>query len=192
MNKAIILTGVATIFISGIVSVNVAKADHSNTSRYQNSPQHNRHYSRHDGHYDSLTRRERRRHNQHHYGNSHHGGRAHNNHYYGGSISFSSGRRHGRHRSDNLALGVGLGMLTYHIVNQQPRHRHTHAAPPPHSQPIVYVERRPTQTACLQTREYQTTVIIGGVERDAYGTACLQPDGSWKQGPATVEPIYNR
>jgi surface antigen len=29
-------------------------------------------------------------------------------------------------------------------------------------------------------REYQQTVVIGGREEDAYGTACRQPDGSWK------------
>ena len=29
-------------------------------------------------------------------------------------------------------------------------------------------------------REYQQTVIIGGEEHQAYGTACRQPDGSWK------------
>lgn len=29
-------------------------------------------------------------------------------------------------------------------------------------------------------REYQQTVTIGGQEHQAYGTACRQPDGSWK------------
>lgn len=29
-------------------------------------------------------------------------------------------------------------------------------------------------------REYQQTVIIGGEEHQAYGTACRQPDGSWE------------
>ncbi len=29
-------------------------------------------------------------------------------------------------------------------------------------------------------REYQTTVILDGKEQSAYGTACQQPDGSWK------------
>ncbi len=29
-------------------------------------------------------------------------------------------------------------------------------------------------------REYQTTVIIGGKKRSAYGKACRKPDGSWK------------
>lgn len=37
--------------------------------------------------------------------------------------------------------------------------------------------------SCLQEREYQTTVVVGGREVDAYGTACLQPDGSWKRSP---------
>lgn len=29
-------------------------------------------------------------------------------------------------------------------------------------------------------REYQTKIVVGGKVRDAYGTACRQPDGSWK------------
>ena len=29
-------------------------------------------------------------------------------------------------------------------------------------------------------REYQQTVVIGGQQQQAYGTACRQPDGSWK------------
>lgn len=29
-------------------------------------------------------------------------------------------------------------------------------------------------------REYQTTVNVGGQSQSAYGTACRQPDGSWK------------
>jgi len=29
-------------------------------------------------------------------------------------------------------------------------------------------------------REYQTTVTVGGEYQQAYGTACRQPDGSWK------------
>jgi hypothetical protein len=33
-------------------------------------------------------------------------------------------------------------------------------------------------------REYQQRVTIGGVARETYGTACMQPDGSWKM----VEP----
>ncbi len=29
-------------------------------------------------------------------------------------------------------------------------------------------------------REYQQTIVIGGKEHQGYGTACRQPDGSWK------------
>lgn len=29
-------------------------------------------------------------------------------------------------------------------------------------------------------REYQTEVMVGGQPQNAYGTACRQPDGSWK------------
>ena len=29
-------------------------------------------------------------------------------------------------------------------------------------------------------REYQQTIIIGGKEQEGHGTACRQPDGSWK------------
>ena len=39
---------------------------------------------------------------------------------------------------------------------------------------------------CLQEREYQTTVVVGGKNVPAYGTACLQPDGSWKREPAQL------
>lgn len=37
------------------------------------------------------------------------------------------------------------------------------------------------QTASGQyCREYQQTVTIGGKTQNAYGTACRQPDGTWK------------
>ena len=29
-------------------------------------------------------------------------------------------------------------------------------------------------------REFQQTVTVGGRTEEAYGTACRQPDGSWK------------
>ena len=40
---------------------------------------------------------------------------------------------------------------------------------------------RTFQTASGQPcREYQQTVTIGGKTEEAYGTACRQPDGTWK------------
>jgi surface antigen len=40
--------------------------------------------------------------------------------------------------------------------------------------------RQGTDQAGNQCREYQSTVTIGGKTEQAYGTACRQPDGSWK------------
>lgn len=37
-----------------------------------------------------------------------------------------------------------------------------------------------TDTTGQYCREYQQTVTIAGKEETAYGTACRQPDGSWK------------
>jgi surface antigen len=42
--------------------------------------------------------------------------------------------------------------------------------------PVRTYERSPG----LYCREYQTKAIIGGRIRQAYGTACRQPDGAWK------------
>ncbi len=42
----------------------------------------------------------------------------------------------------------------------------------------------PTETyqtsAGKYCREYQQTILVGGEQEVAYGTACRQPDGSWK------------
>lgn len=40
--------------------------------------------------------------------------------------------------------------------------------------------RQGTDSAGNQCREYQSTVTVGGKTEQAYGTACRQPDGSWK------------
>ncbi|NQV19795.1 MAG: hypothetical protein HQ511_00105, partial [Rhodospirillales bacterium] len=54
----------------------------------------------------------------------------------------------------------------------------------------VQTSSRSRSQSCLQEREYQTTVIVGGNEVNAYGTACLQPDGSWLRGPAKLPPQF--
>ena len=40
-------------------------------------------------------------------------------------------------------------------------------------------------------REYQQTVIVGGEQQQAYGTACRQPDGSW-QIVSSAEPAQTQ
>lgn len=44
----------------------------------------------------------------------------------------------------------------------------------------VTVVRQGTNGSGKQCREFQQTVVIGGKSESAYGTACLQDDGSWK------------
>lgn len=37
-----------------------------------------------------------------------------------------------------------------------------------------------TAQAPATCREFQQTITVGGTPQEAYGTTCLQPDGSWK------------
>lgn len=37
-------------------------------------------------------------------------------------------------------------------------------------------------------REYQTTIVVGGRQEQAYGTACRQPDGTWRMSEVHAEP----
>ncbi|HLF59510.1 MAG TPA: RT0821/Lpp0805 family surface protein [Alphaproteobacteria bacterium] len=48
-----------------------------------------------------------------------------------------------------------------------------------HSGTVTTV-RDGTDQAGAYCREYQQTVVVGGQSQQAYGTACRQPDGSWK------------
>jgi hypothetical protein len=118
-------------------------------------------------------------------------------------------RRHHHHDRSSVRLGINLGYwwgypYVYRPYNYPPYryygyydpyyYRPYRSAPYPapsyryyeYSPPPTRSEQRPY--SCLQEREYQTTVIVGGREVQAYGTACLQPDGSWLRGPATVVP----
>jgi surface antigen len=48
------------------------------------------------------------------------------------------------------------------------------------SQGTIVPVREGRSSDGLACREYQQTVTIGGKKTQAYGTACKQPDGSWK------------
>lgn len=67
--------------------------------------------------------------------------------------------------------------------------------PPPviYAQPsprVVFTEPAPVQATPISPpytdgygrycREYQSTLSVGGASQRGYGTACLQPDGSWR------------
>lgn len=109
----------------------------------------------------------------------------------------SYGRHYKKHDDDDeekLLIGLLVGGLVGYVVgNQQPAHDYGSSAYPPagiQPQSEVYAAPQynyaPGGTRCLQQREYQSKVIVGGKPVDAYGTACLQPDGSWHRGPAQL------
>ena len=95
-------------------------------------------------------------------------------------------RRHNSDDDENLIYGLLVGGLFGYVIGnaQQDNHPAQQYVPATPPQP-VYQYSEPAST-CLQEREYQMKVIVGGKEAQAYGTACLQPDGSWYRGPAKV------
>ena len=86
-----------------------------------------------------------------------------------------------------LALGVlggvalGAAIAGPHYYEPYPYYAPVYVAPPVYVQPYpgpapVYVSPAP-QPYC---RGYTSTIIVNGQYQQSYGTACLQPDGSWQ------------
>jgi hypothetical protein len=100
---------------------------------------------------------------------------------------------HNNHNHDNDKLWFGLlggGILGYGLssylhdnATDQGTSPQVTSAPPP---PPQYATTAPANS-CLQQREYSTKIMVGGKPVEGYGTACLQPDGSWRYGPAQPE-----
>lgn len=134
----------------------------------RHSKQHRRHWKKHRKH-----ARERYRHHRRH---DHY---AYNNYYQDDDDD---------HEKLLIGLVVG-GILGYALNESADRDEPDYYSRNSYSQnnhSTVQTYRHNDGT-CLQEREYQTTVIVGGREVDAYGTACLQPDGSWKRSPARLD-----
>lgn len=91
--------------------------------------------------------------------------------YIGGEIgkSLDQADRAAMQASTQQALEYGPSGESHSWINPDSGHSGTVTPEPAY-------EREPGQ----HCREYQQTVIIGGEEQQAYGTACRQPDGSWK------------
>jgi len=99
---------------------------------------------------------------------------------------------HNNHNHDNDKLWIGLlgggilgyGLGVYQNSNsaEQDNYPQATSTPPPPA-PDVYASTAPV-SPCLQEREYRTKIMVGGREVEGYGTACLQPDGSWRYGAA--------
>lgn len=51
---------------------------------------------------------------------------------------------------------------------------------------------QPVHAQVLPCREFNTTVTIGGVRQPAWGTTCLQPDGTWQLvAPVQQQTMYD-
>jgi len=95
----------------------------------------------------------------------------------GGVVSIGYGT--GGHHS---SWGVGLSFPLY----SGPRYT---TQPAPVVLPAAQATQRQREDNCLQVREYQTEIVVGGRTVPAYGEACLQPDGSWREisGPFAAD-----
>jgi hypothetical protein len=90
-------------------------------------------------------------------------------------------------------VGIGIGIPLYYpppVIYAPPP---AYYAPPP---PVVYAPPAPAYYAPpapayysppaaapasgQQCREYQSTAVIDGQPQPTVGTACLQPDGTWR------------
>ena len=81
-------------------------------------------------------------------------------------------------------LGYGLNAYQQSNTANQGYYPQSNSVPPP-PPPALYANTSPVNP-CLQEREYRTKIMVGGKQVDGYGTACLQPDGSWRYG--TTQP----
>ena len=90
-----------------------------------------------------------------------------------------------------VSLGIGLNFGGYYPA-YRPYYRPYYPPPVVYAPPPAYYPPPPPRVVYApppgpaygpaqggQCREFQTTVIVGGQPQPAYGTACLQPDGSW-------------
>ena len=109
-------------------------------------------------------------------------------HYYNGGHKYPYNRGYGSYyykydddSDEKLLIGLLVGGLVGYAINgaQSDNSYEYDSYPLP---PTL----QGSAATCLQEREYQMKVIVGGREADAYGTACLQPDGSWSRGPAQL------
>ena len=113
------------------------------------------------------------------HGGYRHGGYHYGGYYYGGDYA--------------LALISGMvigGMLSHFASTQRPQTvivKDSNTTVVPNARQVV----RKEFSACVMTREYTTVISIDGKERDAYGTRCMKPDGSWVLGAPKLVPEFN-
>lgn len=97
-----------------------------------------------------------------------HGPRHHRHHHH-------HGYRH--HHGPRYHYGYHYAPPVYYAPFPPPRVVYVPAPPALAAVPTSPVYQAPNGQYC---REYQSTVSVGGQPHPSYGTACLQPDGSWR------------
>jgi hypothetical protein len=121
------------------------------------------------------------------------GYRPHHRPYYRGPYYWGNAYKIDADPYKYLAItAIALKLLDNLDAHQQRRHESAMAAATiaPLGEPIVWQDGNASGSVTtvrigqsysgLQCREFQHAVTIGGRTQQAYGTSCLQPDGSWK------------
>jgi hypothetical protein len=166
-----------------------AYADGERGGDWKHGGKGNREYS--SGHYSARYNNHYNNHYSGGYKGSYKGGGYYYPPYYGCK---NCGGSNSHHNNNNDKLWIGLlggGILGYTLGNVLQNHADDQGYyPPPAPAPQRTVTRYETSYAgnsCLQEREYRSKIMVGGKQVEGYGTACLQPDGSWRYGPAQPE-----
>ncbi len=133
-----------------------------------------------------------------HYNNNYHGYYKGNGYYYpqyAPCYSCGGNNHHNNNNNNNDKLWIGLlggGILGYTLGNvlQNNANEQGYYPQPVSTPPRTVTRYEPSyaDNTCLQEREYRSKIMVGGKQVEGYGTACLQPDGSWRYGPAQAEP----
>ena len=89
---------------------------------------------------------------------------------------------HGVHHGHGLHFGFGFAFSPYPYPYGYPYYAPVYVAPAQPSPTVVYRQRaqiipREKSAYC---REYTKKIVVDEKEARAYGTACLQDDGSWR------------
>lgn len=100
----------------------------------------------------------------------------------GNSLGRSSGRAYG-HYPPPRHTTYAPAYSTLYEETYEPSYVMTYYTPnyvaPPAPPPAIYIDN----SSGSYCREYSQQVRIGNQIQESYGTACMQPDGSWKIAP---------
>jgi hypothetical protein len=93
-----------------------------------------------------------------------------------------------------VSVGIGIGLPLFGPAYAAPAYYPPVYYPAPYAYAPAYAPPPPAPAyyappqsyapagapASSQCREYNTTTVIGGTPQQTVGTACLQPDGTWR------------